>query len=404
MESNNYRRNRMPLPKQGHFSKQRNQWPYIVRPTNNVNQEILTPYSGNSNFQSHSNTIGNIHEINVASNYGKRNYHNFVNKCFKTNYRHRELPYDKHKRQYYPTENSSGLQLFGQEPRLQIYSETPTEEISPIPESPREAKTIQLINAVKSQEGVNGLLVFLQTTGDSAPVIIQNAIQSVKNGILSVVSGKQPQTYELKINGEFIAEGEFLNKQAAKNGLCELALDKFRKTCFFISKKKNYEEISTEDLNKAQAESPTFNGMEGSKAHKMMLKMGWGGKGLGINEQGTEKTVAETMTQSVTKEGLGGKSIMTKINNILREFALSTKVTTLAFDPGFTKQERADIHNLAAKLNLKSKSQGNEENRRITITKKIARWDLVKQLLLANCENEAYILTIPSDFVNIWSN
>lgn len=152
------------------------------------------------------------------------------------------------------------------------------------------------------------------------------------------------QSYELKINGEFIVKGEFINKQTAKNGLCELTIDKFRKTCFFITKKSSYEEISTDDLNKPQTESPIYNKMEGSKAHMMMLKMGWGGKGLGVNEQGTEKTVAETMTQSVAKEGLGGKSIMTKINNILKEFAHSTKVTTLAFDPGFTKEERAEIH------------------------------------------------------------
>lgn len=44
--------------------------------------------------------------------------------------------------------------------------------------------------------------------------------------------------------------------------------------------------------------------MAGSKAHQMMLKMGWGGKGLGANEQGEEKTVAEKMVQNVTKEGI----------------------------------------------------------------------------------------------------
>lgn len=155
------------------------------------------------------------------------------------------------------------------------------------------------------------------------------------------------QNYELKINGELIATGEFTNKQAAKNGLYELALDKLKKTCFLIIKKRNYENISTEDLNKPYSKLTAPNTLEGSKAHLMMLKMGWGGKGLGINEQGAEKTVAETMVQNITKAGLGGKNIMSEINNILKEFAQSPKVTTLAFDSGFTKDERAHIHRWA---------------------------------------------------------
>lgn len=62
------------------------------------------------------------------------------------------------------------------------------------------------------------------------------------------------------------------------------------------------------------------------------------------------------------------------------------------------------LFRLALRLSLKSKSEGQGEDRRITIGKKIAKWDLVKELLRANCENEAYKLIIPSNFENMWTD
>ncbi|KAJ8934875.1 hypothetical protein NQ314_013151, partial [Rhamnusium bicolor] len=266
---------------------------------------------------------------------------------------------------------------------------TNTQDCEPTTSVPRnltpfEQKIDKLINAVRSQEGVTGLLVLLQTELENPTVILQNAVQGLKNGALTVIPQKNSQVFELAINGEKLAEGVFGSKQVAKNVLCETVIDDLKK------KFKRKKDILPP------------NAMEGSKAHLMMLKMGWGGKGLGSKEQGEEKTVAETLTQNVTKEGLGSKNVMGEIHDILEQFAGSVKVTTLAFDSGFTKDERAHIHTIASKFNLKSKSEGKDENRRITISKKIARWDLVKELLLVNCENDSYKLIIPSDFENIW--
>lgn len=151
-------------------------------------------------------------------------------------------------------------------------------------------------------------------------------------------------------------------------------------------------------------EVPSSSGFEGSKAYNMMLKMGWGGKGLGVQEQGEEKTVADKMVKNITKEGLGTKNVIHEVDQILQNYISSSKVTTLAFDSSFSKEERAQIHNLAQKYNLKSKSQGKEPDRRITITRKLAKWDLVKELLRSNLENDSYKLTIPENYQVMWQD
>lgn len=134
----------------------------------------------------------------------------------------------------------------------------------------------------------------------------------------------------------------------------------------------------------------------------MMLKMGWGGRGLGVEEQGEEKSVADKMVKSISKEGLGTKNVRSEVEYILQEYLNSSKFTTLAFDSSFNKDERAQIHILAQKYHLKSKSMGKGLNRRITITRKMEKWDLVRELLRCGLENSSYKLTIPEDFRHLW--
>lgn len=160
--------------------------------------------------------------------------------------------------------------------------------------------------------------------------------------------------------------------------------------------------MSTGVIPPKEVEPQPARSLTGSKAYSMMLKMGWGGKGLGVEEQGEEKTVAEKLVQNVTKEGLGSKNVIGEVDKILQDYISSSKITTLMFDSSFSKEERAQIHNFAQKYNLKSKSQGKEPDRRITISRKMAKWDLVKELLRSNLENDSYKLCIPKDFEHFW--
>lgn len=131
------------------------------------------------------------------NNWQNRRHHlrdkRFNNKKIQRPYigRHREIPYDKHKRQY--TRNPRYLfDSHVQSPESSTSSNATIRDLSLIPISHEEAKALKLINAIKSQTGIYGELVFLQTEKDNAAVILQNALRTIKNGILSVMPGKQP--------------------------------------------------------------------------------------------------------------------------------------------------------------------------------------------------------------------
>nr|CAH7744226.1 unnamed protein product [Callosobruchus chinensis] len=223
-----------------------------------------------------------------------------------------------------------------------------SEEINTTVLTALDVKVNNLINAVQSQHPVIGQIIFTQICNENPTVLLQNAMQGLRNCSVNVLQNQQSGLYELRINGDKFAEGQFLSHKLAKTNLFETVFNDLKDRCFFITKKRNYEEVTTGAIKKEKGNSngPSSNNDlgENSKAYQMMLKMGWGGKGLGSQEQGEEKTVAELITENITKEGLGSKNVMEEIDRIMREFAHSTKLSTLAFDSSFTKEERARMH------------------------------------------------------------
>lgn len=263
--------------------------------------------------------------------------------------------------------------------------------------SPLEEKARNFLKTVLSQAGVRSQLIFIETT-DNAVQTLQSTVDHSQLQMVVTQNGTDESI--LKIGQEEIVRGNFASKQLAKSGLTEQAMAILKKDCFYIIKKKEYEDVSTKNAESKKA-GPEAN-YEGSKAHQMMLKMGWGGKGLGINEQGGEKTVAETIDQNVSREGLGTDNVFKKIHTLLEEYSKSDKMSLLRFEPDFTSEERAHIHKIARKFGLKSKSEGKGEDRRITITKKLDRGDLVYNLLISGLENTLYRLIIPPKFAYLW--
>lgn len=266
--------------------------------------------------------------------------------------------------------------------------------------SPLEEKARDFFRIVLSQEGIRSKLIFLETV-ESPLQTLQGTVDYCQ--LQMIVDQDTNGEFILKIDNEVVAKGTFPTKQTAKNSLAEQAMEDLRKDCFYIIKKKVYEEVSTKK-NEPKVETASQSHFQGSKAHQMMLKMGWGGKGLGVNEQGAEKTVAETLDQNVSRQGLGTDDVFKKIHKLLEDYSKANKISLLRFDPDFTSEERAHIHKIAAKFGLKSKSEGKGEQRRITITKKLNRGDLVYNLLISELENAMYKLIIPSKFVHLWND
>ncbi|CAH1169910.1 unnamed protein product [Phaedon cochleariae] len=325
-------------------------------------------------------------------NYNNSGQNNYENRRFPQYGKRR--PYDKSMR---------GGQPRPSRPRQEYQSNEPEIVIEPVL-SPLEKKVETLINAVQAQEFGIGHIVLTQNNNEIPPVLLNNAVHQVKNCTLTVDRDESNGYSQLKINDHTIVEGMYSSKKDAKEALYELGLEFLKCKCFYITSKSHYDEVSMDDLSKINEEQKPASSFAGSKAHQMMLKMGWGGKGLGTQEQGEEKSVAEKIVENITREGLGNKNVFQEVDKILADYARSVKTTTIAFDSSFTKEERAQIHQIAAKYHLKSKSEGGFNLRRITISKKMSKWILVRQLLMAGpgLENESYILTIPEEFEDLY--
>lgn len=263
-------------------------------------------------------------------------------------------------------------------------------------------KCDSLVDAVFGQPGIRGqLVIYYGGTSDSPLNILQNSL-SVLQMSINVDIDKKTNDYNLFIGNEIICSGSFKrfeNKQDAKHELAKDALDLLKKDCFVLVRNRDHTDITEDDLMK-KFESPLLSDSDfnkpGSTAHNMMLKMGWLGGGLGSKQQGRVENVQ--LYENVDRQGLGNKNILKEVTKILKDFSKSNKFTILAFDSSFTKSEREAIHKTARRFNLKSKSEGKGDDRRITVSRKINRSDIVRQLLKAGGESSSYILKIPENF------
>ena len=105
--------------------------------------------------------------------------------------------------------------------------------------------------------------------------------------------------------------------------------------------------------------------------HKLLSLMGWTGGGLGREGGGRAEPV--TATTLFGREGLGnrctGKHFKQKITKIVEEWMASSSPYDLVFTTGFDNDQRKDMHQVARRFNLKSKSYGKGDDRHLTISK-----------------------------------
>ncbi|RZC38444.1 NF-kappa-B-repressing factor-like [Asbolus verrucosus] len=155
--------------------------------------------------------------------------------------------------------------------------------------------------------------------------------------------------------------------------------------------KNNYVNVTKQNLQASTSSSqmlPQSMVDNESVAHKIMMKMGWTGGGLGAQEQGSLDTVV--LCENINRLGFGNDNIMAEISKKLEDFSKSSKLLTLVFDADFTKEERILIHNSGT------------ESRKLRVSKKITRIDIVKQLLKIGGEDGLYKLHIPTKFAHMW--
>merc|ERR1719419_666013 len=140
---------------------------------------------------------------------------------------------------------------------------------------------------------------------------------------------------------------------------------------------------------------------------KLMLKMGWGGGGLGSAEEGV-KTAIQVDEQIIDRQGLGFREsqgihqdFLGRVREVLEDFNRKGDRGRLVFSRGFTNEERKQIHNLAHRCGLKSKSSGKNHHRQLVITRRRGDvTEVVNSLIEAGGEDDMYKLIPPPWCVN----
>ena len=106
-----------------------------------------------------------------------------------------------------------------------------------------------------------------------------------------------------------------------------------------------------------------------------------------------------TATTVFGREGLGTSQVRInfkqKVTKIMEEWISSNSPYDLLFTTGFDNDQRKEMHNIARRLGLKSKSYGKGEDRHLTVTKKHSGVTILSELLRRGGETERYTLIPP---------
>ncbi|XP_071454505.1 NF-kappa-B-repressing factor-like [Hetaerina americana] len=213
------------------------------------------------------------------------------------------------------------------------------------------------------------------------------------------------------INGKLYASAEGNTKKQSKEEAAKKTLDLLRPSCYTIVVKNMFlgdgeVEKSHFDSSKPQANAPTSQSSllhKDNIGNKLLRLMGWSGGGLGANKQGIEEPVS--VQEHVRRAGLGissleskpGAEFKAKAWTILRDFAHNVSGSCnkdLVFSSDFSREERAEIHQMAYRLNLKSRSY-KKQDRQLVVSYKYTMKDIVAELRSCGGSNDKYELIPP---------
>jgi len=199
-------------------------------------------------------------------------------------------------------------------------------------------------------------------------------------------------------------------KNEARDKATQETLDMLSKKCYTILVKNKYlsaqgETIDANELsdplNPNNDSKPTGNKTQlpaSNIGHKLLQMMGWSGGGLGKGGSGISEPI--TAQGIVTREGFGTKNashqFKQKIRQIVEEYAASSNPYDLVFTSGFENEQRKEIHLIAKRLGLRSKSFGKNEDRFITISRKFDAQQLIDELIQRGGSTEKYDLIAPT--------
>ncbi|XP_032833307.2 NF-kappa-B-repressing factor isoform X2 [Petromyzon marinus] len=122
---------------------------------------------------------------------------------------------------------------------------------------------------------------------------------------------------------------------------------------------------------------------EDNVGSQLMRKMGWTGGGIGAaGREGIAEPI--TVHQRMAREGLGtnqGSAVTARsVEEVIREYAMSSRQDELTFSSELTLDERKCVHLVAARYNLRSKSYWRDGRRHLVLRRRMHRDDIMREL------------------------
>uniref|UniRef100_H3AMQ3 NFKB repressing factor n=1 Tax=Latimeria chalumnae TaxID=7897 RepID=H3AMQ3_LATCH len=191
------------------------------------------------------------------------------------------------------------------------------------------------------------------------------------------------------LEGQFIAEAVG-SKKTVKHTAAEATLAILKKSNLIVKsnlRRGCSEEAISRNQILGRSSSLSFKQQikEDNIGNQLLRKMGWTGGGLGKEGEGIAEPIS--VKEQYTREGLGldlerGGTRLGKrdIDEVIRNYACSNRQDELTFSKELTNEERKQIHQIAQKYGLKSKSYGKAMERFLVVSRKVRKEDLIDQL------------------------
>ncbi|OQR69777.1 hypothetical protein BIW11_12058 [Tropilaelaps mercedesae] len=216
---------------------------------------------------------------------------------------------------------------------------------------------------------------------------------------------------DLPTEPPLVFEGVGETKQIARRTCIRATLESLVRNCFTIDIKQSIvdgaQEFSKEAMPLGLESETVQNGLgrqlaEDNVGYRLLKNMGWRGGGLG---QGTGLVEPVMLKDNTGGRGLGyeGTSSVSKrfkshVASTLRVFLRETDVfDELKFSPSFSNVERKEIHTIARRLGLKSKSQNRPEGRVLCVSHNID-WRMILNRLKTTGPSGKYGLLPPNSW------
>ncbi|XP_078268288.1 NF-kappa-B-repressing factor isoform X1 [Rhinoraja longicauda] len=248
----------------------------------------------------------------------------------------------------------------------------------------------QSIRNSKDHKKKNWMEFVILETAKNAVCILNNSAQFNRMTVDYKFQLTPSQVWQCRvfIEDHFIAEA-YGTKKLVKHTAAEKALNILRETQPIVksSKPGNTGTAISRNaiLGRSAEEALKQKITEDNIGNQLLRKMGWKGGGLGKEGEGISEPI--TVKEQFKREGLGldmnksgSKLNKRDIEDLIKNYARSEKQEELTFSKELTNDERMQIHQMAAKYGLKSKSYGKGRERYLVVSRKVRVDDIMSQL------------------------